>query len=1260
MQNHRSLVLTATVLAALFVTRAASAQSWEKGERKRESEVRGLIDAMDNYAHASEDYDRHGDHGDAEGKRLALRLGETESLVQELEGAFGLGFDMLAMENTTGETSVFTATPEYYLTAGPEAHFFLGNQAKYSVKLGPIELPFDGAMVEEFVKYLYPEEQGETCQKLVSMAAGSGWAHLYHPITFEEYDTVVLANPMDMFTTGFLAQDIVMASEASSCSGSSPYNAACGYVYRYRYFNPDGEQTLFLATSGETPLLSTWNDGGCGDLYVITPAPTQYQSVDRLMTLDVTNPCMPVIHFADGSTQELHEPVGGDQVGDGYFDWTPAIPDYSQTTTTCSNTGAVRHVDVNGNVTTYTYPTADTRAITDARGRQTTLTFNSASELTSVSTPGPGGVPEVYTINWTSTPIDFDTTFSEIQCYGTPPEPCGSTSAPVVSSVQLPDGRLYQFAYGLWGNLTQVTEPDGAVRTYAYGDSTNTAYGNASLALTSPVQTASNSCQEIDVWSGQEANIQARGLIGKTLYPQGTSSTGYTWTTNYTHTVVGQCGLDAAGAATGGTCCSQVWRNVTAPDGTVTNTGYCTVTAGSTAFGSGGGPGINAQKSGPPSIQGWELGEEIVPSGASSPIRASYYGSKATGVLYDAFDTATTYELEYGPAINRRRPIVTHLQDGLTTTSTVTFGDVLNGQNLVNATAQCLWAGAATSCTSGSGTKLIETDTVYFHNANYNARNILHLPSSSTTMNGSSTVLSRNAFSYDQFALGASGQPGLDTTYTNAYRGDLTTTTRYTNAAAGTGAVSSTSYYFDNGAVQKTQDPNDLGAGLFTTTLTAFNFGPCSSNPTLTSTVQNALSQSVSTVADCYSGATLSALDANGNRACTQYDGLGRVVETAAPGDTLTTQAQCTSAGAPTSCFVTDTANCATSGTAIGDNGKGPTTWTLYYPFGIGGVTYDQARTVTASRDGTTNGHQHVAFVDGLDRVVQQCSEVDPSFSTQSDGGVSGDSAVCSTTAYDNMGRASQQYVPFYPGTAMPTSVAAYPSGDQYTQTLYDGLGRITSVQLVGSRLPATTTAYSSVGSDWVTTVTDANGCEVQTKTDGLGHVVEHDVQNEAALNASGQCSGTPTWFATTMQYDVLGRLLTVTDPGSNQTTFQYDGLGRKTEMTDPDMGTWLYQYDGNGNLTQQTDARGAIIYMHYDALNRVTLKDLPYWEVSASKWKTGTPGEEDEVTYYDSSANLPSTCYSCDDHCSSTTDTCHASTLVCTHTGSTTGCPNQ
>jgi YD repeat-containing protein len=448
--------------------------------------------------------------------------------------------------------------------------------------------------------------------------------------------------------------------------------------------------------------------------------------------------------------------------------------------------------------------------------------------------------------------------------------------------------------------------------------------------------------------------------------------------------------------------------------------------------------------------------------------------------------------------------------------------------------------------------------------------------------------------------------------------------------------------------------PTSVGSITVTNGGQGYMAAPPASTTTAKTTTTNALNQSVSTLHDAFTGAVLSVTGVNGEVSCTQYDGLGRVVESAAPGDSLSTQTQCTASSAPTTCYLRDPACPVVASTTVGAGGAGPTAWTAYYPFGLGGVTYNQARTVSAIRDGTSNGHVQVQLVDGLARSIERCSEADPATS-------SSNAAICSTTTYDNMGRAYQSYVPFY-ALAMPTAAAAAPSGDQYTETHYDVLGRVTSTQLMKSgvgQLPPVTTAYtgyaaqSGVPSRTVVSTTDANGSNSLTVVDFLGRTIFFDAQDANCPSTGGYCQ-------TAFGYDAAGRLLTVTDPLGNQTTLTYDNLGRKTKTVDPDRGTWTFLYNDNGEPTQQTDARGAVTHLVYaDPLNRLTRRDLPYHK-NGTTWVGGTSGEEDEITYYDSAASLPATCYSCDDHCSTTTDTCDTATLACTHTGTACTWPDQ
>ena len=148
-------------------------------------------------------------------------------------------------------------------------------------------------------------------------------------------------------------------------------------------------------------------------------------------------------------------------------------------------------------------------------------------------------------------------------------------------------------------------------------------------------------------------------------------------------------------------------------------------------------------------------------------------------------------------------------------------------------------------------------------------------------------------------------------------------------------------------------------------------------------------------------------------------------------------------------------------------------------------------------------------------------------------------------------------------------------------------------------------------------TAIDANSNQTLTLTDVLGRTVQ--VSRQVGKPGDPPCSDPilGNWCVTTMSYDAAGRLLQTTDPANNHVTFIYDGLGRKTSMTDPDMGTWTYEYDDNGNLITQIDAKGQVIKMYYDVLNRIKRKDLPPNDPF-------TAGSEDTTYFYDGEGPVP------------------------------------
>ena len=250
---------------------------------------------------------------------------------------------------------------------------------------------------------------------------------------------------------------------------------------------------------------------------------------------------------------------------------------------------------------------------------------------------------------------------------------------------------------------------------------------------------------------------------------------------------------------------------------------------------------------------------------------------------------------------------------------------------------------------------------------------------SEQVQDGSGNVFARTDYTYDEYTtypLQLSGaSPGrLTTTYiVSNTRGNPTTVHHYVTP---TTFVSTHAQYFDNGVAYQTIDAKGSPAS----TVTAFDFTDCStSHVTTTTTSQNALSQSVSTLSDCATGLALSKTNlyagtSNVNYTCVQYDGLGTCGRSAGPGDTLSTETQCAASGGnPTSCYLKDpsTTRCPTAGTTIGNGGAGATTWKQYLNLGV----INQQRTQVYAKDGTSTGKYARTFVDGLwahDSVLQQ------------------------------------------------------------------------------------------------------------------------------------------------------------------------------------------------------------------------------------------------------------------------------------------------
>jgi len=241
----------------------------------------------------------------------------------------------------------------------------------------------------------------------------------------------------------------------------------------------------------------------------------------------------------------------------------------------------------------------------------------------------------------------------------------------------------------------------------------------------------------------------------------------------------------------------------------------------------------------------------------------------------------------------------------------------------------------------------------------------------------------------------------------------------------------------------------------------------------------------------------------------------------------------------------------------------------------------------TTRKLNSTQSVTTIEIMDGMGHVTQTQLTTDPDGTTYTD------------TAYDGFGRVRTQSNPHRSTTA---------TTDGTTTNYYDALGRPCLVVPPDGTLPTTyscatqtantvLTAYSGNA----TTVTDQTGKSHKSLTDSLSHLAQV-FEDPVGLN-----------FETDYQYDVLGNLLCAGQKGTNTgtfttcastpatwrlRTFTYDSLSRLLTATNPESGTISYTYDANGNLTtktspapNQTGSATVTVAYCYDALNRLTSK---------------------------------------------------------------------
>jgi RHS repeat-associated protein len=186
-----------------------------------------------------------------------------------------------------------------------------------------------------------------------------------------------------------------------------------------------------------------------------------------------------------------------------------------------------------------------------------------------------------------------------------------------------------------------------------------------------------------------------------------------------------------------------------------------------------------------------------------------------------------------------------------------------------------------------------------------------------------------------------------------------------------------------------------------------------------------------------------------------------------------------------------------------------------------------------------------------------------------------------------------QQVATTYDANARPVKQEVKSGGTTYalSQTNYDTLGRPDcSVQRMDAG------QWASQTNACLPQTTGPNGADRVSKS--VYNAASDVVQVQTAVGTVDQST------EITSTYNLNGTTASVKDGEANLTTYEYDGHDRlvKTRYPSPTQGadtssvTDFEQltYDANGNVTQRRVRDGLLQNFNYDALNRVTLKDVP------------------------------------------------------------------
>ena len=507
------------------------------------------------------------------------------------------------------------------------------------------------------------------------------------------------------------------------------------------------------------------------------------------------------------------------------------------------------------------------------------------------------------------------------------------------------------------------------------------------------------------------------------------------------------------------------------------------------------------------------------------------------------------------------------------------------------------------------------TVTTYLIAQNTGAAHITNLPTQTLVKDGAGNVVSRTDMAYDQFSLtsvvGAANHEDGGYSASFNVRGNLTTITRYSNAAAGTGAITRTFTYDNLGNVRTAQ--------VDCCNLKTFNFSTTTQYAEPDSIVRGPLTGPQFTTGYTYNidnGLLLTSTDENGQLTQYQYDVMNRptAVTLPAQGGVLVqsnTSYDDSSVPSTTTSYTTNAGN------------SGSTVATLD---GLGHVLQ------VDNKNGSTVVSTTKYVYDKLWRTTQVSNPFAP-----------GDTPVYSTTTYDGLGRITRVTPPSagytqydYLGNTVTITDPAGKKRKNYS----DGLGRLVEVDEPGwGDAQKSTGTVTIAGFEQKICDAEIRGvCRHFIWDTGTVSIIVNGVTKSTNYNSASNAMNVASSLVTNINMDTSypvtasanGAIITLTSavPGAN-TNYTVSGSSSTTDPTDfggPSFSVSVQTPTMSGGVdavpvTAVTLARPIVTTYGYDLLD-----DLTSVSQDAMSSTGGVPNPGQPRTYaYDSLGRLTS-----------------------------------